>query len=136
MRRLALRVATKIHGQRTNLSVCVTIEIKFVRLTRVNFVSPNPAIYNPTFIRGMNILIIFEKISFRFFASGIEYSMWPLDRTGPGPDALYSSRHFLAESELKLENTLWKDSTIFLHSFFVWCLSCDYRTREFRVGAR
>ena len=27
--------------------------------------------------------------------------MWPLDRTAPGPDALYSSRHFLAESELK-----------------------------------
>ena len=47
-----------------------------------------------------------------------EYSMWPLDRTAPGPDALYSSRHFLAESELKSENSLWKDSTIFLHSFF------------------
>ena len=46
------------------------------------------------------------------------YSMWPLDRTAPGPDALYSSRHFLAESELKSENSLWKDSTIFLHSFF------------------
>ena len=44
--------------------------------------------------------------------------MWPLDRTAPGPDALYSSRHFLAESELKSENSLWKDSTIFLHSFF------------------
>ena len=46
------------------------------------------------------------------------YSMWPLDRTAPGPDALYSSRHFQAESELKLKNALWKDSTVFLHSFF------------------
>ena len=44
--------------------------------------------------------------------------MWPLDRTAPGPDALYSSRHFLAESELKSENSLWKDSTIFLHTIF------------------
>ena len=40
--------------------------------------------------------------------------MWPLDRTAPGPNALYSSRDFLAESELKLENALWKDSTVFL----------------------
>ena len=47
-----------------------------------------------------------------------QFSMWPLDRTAPGPDALYSSRHFLAESELKLQNALWKDFTIFLHSFF------------------
>ena len=58
-----------------------------------------------------------EICKYRFISVEL-YSMWPLDRTAPGPDALYSSRHFLAESELKSENSLWKDSTIFLHSFF------------------
>ena len=71
----------------------------------------------------MHLITVLEvpNVAFFFLHFVIEqrkYSMWPLDRTAPGPDALYSSRHFLAESELKSENSLWKDSTIFLHSFF------------------
>ena len=44
--------------------------------------------------------------------------MWPLDQTAPGPDALYSSCHFLAESELKLE----KCSLERFHDLFAFVL--------------
>ena len=60
--------------------------------------------------------------------------MWPLDRTAPGPDALYSSRHFLAESELKSENSLWKDSTAFVLSFGVFHVVIEHENFELAPG--
>ena len=62
--------------------------------------------------------ILIATLKLIYCASGSKRFMISVQYVAPGPDALYSSRHFLAESELKSENSLWKDSTIFLHSFF------------------